>query len=53
MKKNNYNFSHTSYLIINEYEIIQGIRKAKKILQYDDLLKSCDIGLSTVMIKIF
>ena len=49
MKKNKLSFSHTSYDIID--------RDGKKIsrfdinskIQYEDLLKSCDIGLSTVM----
>jgi uncharacterized UBP type Zn finger protein len=30
---------------------IYGLIKIKKITTYDDLMKSCDIGLSTVMIK--
>ena len=51
MKKNKLNFSHTSYSIINE--------KSKKIrkfiingkITFQDLMKSCDIGLSTVIVK--
>ena len=42
--------SHTDYLIIDEKDQILGKRISKE-LSYDDLLKSCDIGLSTVMVK--
>jgi teichuronic acid biosynthesis glycosyltransferase TuaG len=45
------NFSHTSYKIINSSGNVTGYRKAKKILIYRDLIKSCDIGLSTVIVK--
>jgi len=50
MIKNKLPISHTSYNIIdlNNHKI--GFREAKKI-EYRDLLKSCDIGLSTVMMK--
>jgi teichuronic acid biosynthesis glycosyltransferase TuaG len=51
MKKNEYNFSHTSYLIINKNSNIIGKFKIKKKLFYKDLIRSCDIGLSTVMLK--
>ena len=51
MKKNKLNFSHTSYSIIDEYSKIVGKFKIKKKLNYQDLLRSCDIGLSTVMIS--
>ena len=47
MLENNYNFSHTDYSIIDKYKKNNFIRKAK-VLNYDSLLKSCDIGLSTV-----
>ena len=50
MKKNLYDISHTSYDIINEKGDKIGARKAKD-LTYHDLITSCDIGLSTVMIK--
>jgi len=49
MMDNNLLFSHTSYKIINESDKIIGIMKAKENILYDDLIKSCDIGLSTVM----
>ena len=42
--------SHTSYNIIDNNNLKIGYRHAKKI-EYKDLIKSCDIGLSTVMIK--
>ena len=51
MKKNNINFSHTSYKIIDYKGKIIGYRKAKSKLSYESILKSCDIGLSTVIIK--
>ena len=50
MIRNKIDISHTSYKIINNHNKIIGFRKAKK-LEYNQLLKSCDIGLSTVMIK--
>ena len=50
MIKNKIFISHTSYNIIDTNGTKIGLRKAKKI-EYKDLVKSCDIGLSTVMIK--
>lgn len=50
MKKNKLQFIHGSYNVIDENNNLLGKMKAKKI-NYKDLLKSCDIGLSTVMIK--
>ena len=50
MIKNKISISHTSYDIIDSNDDKIGFRKAKRI-EYKDLLKSCDIGLSTVMIK--
>lgn len=49
MKKNKLLFTHTSYAILNDKKIIIGKMIAKDQLNYSDLLKSCDIGLSTVM----
>ena len=49
MKKNKINFSHTSYSIINKYSKNIGEFKIKKKLNYQNLLQSCDIGLSTVI----
>ena len=50
MIKNKYNFSHTSYDIVNN-NILSNKKKIAKDLTYQELLKSCDIGLSTVIIK--
>ena len=49
MNKNNLKISHTSYNIINNKEKVLGFRRSKNILKFKDLLKSCDIGLSTVL----
>ena len=51
MIQNNYIASHTSYLIIDEDKKIIGKRVARSFFQLEDLLKSCDIGTSTVIIK--
>tara|TARA_B100000795_G_scaffold204508_1_gene158112 strand:+ start:241 stop:981 length:741 start_codon:yes stop_codon:yes gene_type:complete len=55
MKNNNILVSHTSYEIINNKNKITGKRVARNFYNLNDLLKSCDIGLSTVMLnsKIF
>ena len=50
MKKNNSLISHTSYDLFDENNKFLQKRLARK-LNYFDLLKSCDIGLSTVMVK--
>ena len=44
-------FCHTSYKIINEKNEFISIRKARNFMDIDDLIKSCDIGLSTVLIE--
>ena len=51
MKKNKISFSHTSYKIINEKNNLLGKQIVEKSISYCDLLKSCDIGLSTVVLK--
>ncbi len=51
MKKNNVDISFTAYDIINHQNKVIGERTAKKILNFQDLIKSCDIGLSTVVMK--
>ena len=51
MLSNKIKFSFTSYSIINKKNIIIKIIKAKRTIDYNDLIKSCDIGLSTVMVK--
>jgi len=50
MMKNKIFISHTSYNIVDSNNMKIGFREAKRI-GYRDLIKSCDIGLSTVMIK--
>ena len=51
MTTNDYSITHTSYDIINNKGIVIGKRKARNFLKVNDIIKSCDIGLSTVMIK--
>ena len=51
MLSNKIKFSFTSYSIINKKNIIIKLIKAKRTIDYNDLIKSCDIGLSTVMVK--
>ena len=51
MKKNNYSATHTSYSIVNENKDVIGKRIARDFLKIDDLLKSCDIGTSTVVLQ--
>jgi teichuronic acid biosynthesis glycosyltransferase TuaG len=51
MVENDIEFSFTSYEIINEVGKILNYRFAKNLLNFADLLNSCDIGLSTVLIK--
>ena len=51
MINNDLDFSHTSYKIIDEENKYISSRKAKSFLNINDLIKSCDIGLSTVLFK--
>ncbi len=51
MKKKNISFTHTSYKIKNEKGFFISNRKAKDFFNQNDLLKSCDIGLSTVIME--
>tara|TARA_B100000989_G_scaffold287843_1_gene257878 strand:+ start:2387 stop:3130 length:744 start_codon:yes stop_codon:yes gene_type:complete len=51
MKLKNCDVSHTSYSIVNNSQKVLGIRKARNFFDLKDLLKSCDIGTSTVIIK--
>ena len=51
MEKNNISFSHTSYSIIDSDGKDIGYRKVENNLNFKKLLKSCDIGLSTVVLK--
>jgi teichuronic acid biosynthesis glycosyltransferase TuaG len=51
MKKQKVNFSYTNYLIINEkMKVIKKVKSPKQV-KFKDLLFSCDIGLSSVMLK--
>ena len=51
MLHQNIDFTHTSYQIVDEAGKVKGCRKAKNFFHFKELLKSCDIGLSTVIIK--
>jgi len=44
-------FSYTTYQVINNDEKIVYKIRARKKLEYNELLKSCDIGLSSVILK--
>ena len=51
MKLRNCDISHTSYSVVNKNKKVLGIRKARNFFELKDLLKSCDIGTSTVIVK--
>jgi len=51
MKKNSLIVSHTSYDIINKHKKVISTRRARDFYAVNDLLKSCDIGLSTVIMS--
>ena len=51
MKENDYHATHTSYEIIDDNNKLISLRKAKNFQNYKELLPSCDIGLSTVIVK--
>ena len=51
MNKLNLEFSHTSYEIVNTKNSKIGYREAQENLSFLQLRKSCDIGLSTVILK--
>ncbi|MBD1139669.1 glycosyltransferase family 2 protein [Pelagibacterales bacterium SAG-MED38] len=51
MKKNNLQICHTSYEIINEEGAILSARKSRNFNNYKNILTSCDIGLSSVLLK--
>jgi len=50
MIKNKCSVSHTSYKAIKGNKVIS-TRIAKDYFQFEDLLKSCNIGLSTIILK--
>ncbi len=51
MVNNKLKFSHTSYEIIDKNGKVLGKRYSRNFNKVDDLVKSCDIGLSTVILK--
>ena len=51
MKKNKIQICFSAYDIIDSDNKIIGERFAKKKINFNDLVKSCDIGLSTVILK--
>ena len=51
MKEFNLSFSFTSYEIINDKSLKIGLREAQEELSFKQLRNSCDIGLSTVVIR--
>ena len=51
MKKNNFQVSHTSYKIISEEGATLNTRKSRYFNSYKNILTSCDIGLSSVLLK--
>ena len=51
MKKKKIKISHTSYYIIDENNLKIGSQIAKYKQTYHDLLNSCDIGLSSLVIE--
>ena len=51
MKQFNLKISSTNYKIIDENDKYLGLRKSFNNLTYKKLINSCDIGLSTVIVK--
>ena len=51
MVDNKIDFSHTSYTVINEKNDFISLRRAKNFFDLKDLIKSCDIGLSSVLLN--
>ena len=51
MKKKKIKISHTTYEIIDKNDRVLGERVSRNFEKVDDLIKSCDIGLSTVILK--
>ncbi len=51
MNKNNINITYTAYDIIDNSNRKIGSRLARETLDFQDLIKSCDIGLSTVILE--
>ena len=51
MTKNKISFSFTSYNVVNFNNDIIKFNKAPKKIKFNDLIKDCKIGLSTVMLE--
>ena len=51
MQMNQYRITHTSYEIVDKNDTIIGNRIARNFFHVNDILKSCDIGLSTVLLE--
>ena len=51
MKKKNCQISHTNYEIINKENKVLSHRTARDFNSINELIKSCDIGLSSVIAK--
>ena len=51
MEDNKIEFSHSNYNLINAENKVIGKMLVKKNLRYKDLMKSCDIALSSVIMK--
>ena len=51
MKEKNYLISHTNYEIIDEENNIINLKTARNFHNVNDLIRSCDIGLSSVIVK--
>ena len=51
MKKESIDFTHTSFSVIDQAGQFLYNLRAKKELTHKDLIKSCDIALSTVVIR--
>lgn len=51
MNSKNIDFTYTSFNIIDKHNKIIGERRARPFTKFSNLIKSCDIGLSTVIIK--
>ena len=52
MEKHKQVFSHSSYFVINQKSKIISVREAKSLITFDELIGSCDIGLSTVILNL-
>ena len=52
MEKYNLVFSHSSYFVINSKNKIISNRMAKSKIYFNELIRSCDIGLSTVILNL-